>query len=84
MNRSGAMPMNRPTGWAYLRSGNCTIRWQRGDDVAYVFPGQQMDTYPDEALKAAVLATIPVSRQGWTDLAEIRRVGRRWLRAKAA
>ncbi|MGH8574290.1 MAG: hypothetical protein ACREX8_17190 [Gammaproteobacteria bacterium] len=56
--------MNRPTGWAYLRSGHCTIRWQRGDDVAYVFTGQQMHTYPDGALQGEALATIPVSPQG--------------------
>lgn len=32
----GAMPTIRPTGWVYLRSENRTIRWRRGDDVAYV------------------------------------------------
>ncbi|MGI9002372.1 MAG: hypothetical protein ACR2GH_11990 [Pseudonocardia sp.] len=29
---------------------------------------------------AEVLATIPVSQKGWTDLAEIRALGTRWLR----
>ncbi|MGH3907398.1 MAG: hypothetical protein ACRDTE_24965 [Pseudonocardiaceae bacterium] len=88
MKRGGAMPMNRPTGWVYLRPGNCTIRWRRGDDVAYVFSGKQMETYPDEPLdeplRVEILATIAVSPQGWTDLAEVRRVGRRWLRSRAA
>ena len=78
------MPMNRPTGWAYLRSGNCTIRWRRGDDVAYVFSGRQLETYPDEQSGTGVLATIAVSPKGWTDLAEVRRVGQRWLRSRAA
>lgn len=84
MSRGGAMPMNRPTAWVYLQSGNCTIRWQRGDDVAYVFSGRQMETYPDEPLRVKVLATIEVSPQGWADLAEVRRVGQRWLRSRAA
>lgn len=84
MSRGGAMPLNRPTGWAYLRSGNCTIRWQRGDQLAYVLPGKQMESYPDEPLRVEVLATIAVSPTGWTDLAEVRRVGQRWLRSRAA
>ncbi|HEU0090405.1 MAG TPA: hypothetical protein VFQ77_22560 [Pseudonocardiaceae bacterium] len=41
-----------------------------------------MDTYPDEPAKVAVLATMPVSPTGWTDLAEVRLVGRRWLRQR--
>lgn len=84
MSRGSVMPMNRPTAWVYLRSGNCTIRWQRGDEVAYVFTGKHMAAYPDEPLRVGVLATIAVSPQGWTDLAEVRRVGQRWLRSRAA
>ena len=78
------MPMTSPTGWVYLSSSNCTIRWRRGDNVAYIFDGKQMGTYPDESLKVGieVLATIPVSSQGWTDLAEVTRVGESWVKAK--
>lgn len=84
MKRGGAMPLNQPTVWAYLRSGNCTIRWRRGDEVAYVFSGKRLETYPDEQLSVDLLATIAVSPRGWVDLGEIRRVGQRWLRARAA
>ncbi|MGH3911630.1 MAG: hypothetical protein ACRDRM_12460 [Pseudonocardiaceae bacterium] len=84
MSRGGAVPVNRPTGWVYLHSGNLTIRWRRGDDVAYVFSGRQMATYPDESLGVEPLAVITVPPQGWTDLAEIHRVGQRWRRSKAA
>ncbi len=84
MSRGGAAPAYQPTAWAYLASGDCTIRWQRGDTVAYIFDGKQMETYPDVSLKVGieVLATIPVSSQGWTDLAEVTRVGESWVKAK--
>jgi hypothetical protein len=36
MSRGGAAPAFHPTAWAYIPSGHCTIRWQRGDKVAYV------------------------------------------------
>ncbi|MCA1602159.1 MAG: hypothetical protein LC776_11125 [Acidobacteria bacterium] len=74
--------MNSPTAWAYLPSGDCTIRWQRGDKVAYIFPGKQIDIYPDGALRVEVLATIPVSSKGWTDLADVRLAGENWIKAK--
>jgi hypothetical protein len=76
----GAMPMTSPTGWVYLRSANCTIRWQRGDKVAYIFEGKQMEANPDEVV--TVLATIPVSSTGWTDLADVRLAGENWVKAK--
>jgi hypothetical protein len=44
MSRGGASP----TGWVYLRSANCTIRWQRGDKVAYIFEGKQTGANSDE------------------------------------
>jgi hypothetical protein len=50
MSRGGAMPMTSPTGWVYLRSANCTIRWQRGDKVTYIFEGKQMETNSDETV----------------------------------
>ena len=84
MSRGGAMPMTSPTGWVYLSSGNCTIRWRRGDNVAYIFDGQQVDTHPEELRRREVLATIPVSPKGWTDLADIRFAGEKWLKATHA
>jgi hypothetical protein len=74
------MPMTSPTGWVFLSSGNCTIRWRRGDNVAYIFNSKQMETYPDESQRVDFLATIPVSFQGWTDLADIRLAGEKWLK----
>ena len=80
MSRGGAMPMNSPTGWVYLRSAHCTIRWQRGDKVAYIFEGKQTEANPGN--EVAVLATIPVSSTGWTDLAEVRLTGENWVKTK--
>jgi hypothetical protein len=81
MSHGGAMPMNSPTGWVYLRSANCTIRWQRGDKVAYIFEGKQTEANSDEG-SLAVLATIPVSSTGWTDLADVKLAGENWVKAK--
>jgi len=65
-------------GWVVLETarGVCTIRWRRGDPVAHVLDGRQVGE-----LSVAVLGTIPVSPQGWTDVAEIRTRGRAWCRA---
>ena len=82
MSRGGYWPAYRPTAWAYLASGDCTIRWQRGDTVAYIFEGKQFDTYPDKPLTVEVLATVPVPRKGWIDIAHVRRVGEDWVKAK--
>lgn len=83
MSRSGKQKSSPPVGWVYLPEGY-TIRWQRGEDVAYVFAGKQMQTYPGESNNVPVLATIPVSSSGWTDVADIRAAGQRWLRTRAA
>lgn len=82
MTRGGAVLANPPTAWVYFRSGHCTIRWQRGDTVAYIFEGEQLKTYPDETMKVEPLATIPVSPQGWTDLAHVKRTTENWVKAK--
>jgi hypothetical protein len=82
MSRGGTMPMTSPTAWVYLPSGDCTIRWQRGDKVAYIFAGKQLETYPDEPLRVEVLDTIPLSSKGWTDLAHVRRTGENWVKAR--
>ena len=77
MSRGGAMPMNRPTGWVYLKA-DCTIRWQRGDREAYVLRGNQVGKWVTDE----ILDTIPVSPKGWTDTAEIRLTGENWVRTK--
>lgn len=79
MKRGGAVPMARPTGWAFFhrgRSDGFTIRWQRGDREAYVLKGKQIGSWTMEGL----LGTIPVSAAGWVDLVEVRGVGERWVR----
>ncbi len=81
MSHGGALPKTAPTGWVYLPSSNCTIRWRRGDKVAYVFDGQQMKTYPDEAPRVEVVATVPVSSRGWVDANDIKLAGEHWVKA---
>ena len=44
--------------------------------MAYVLAGQQVGNHS----MTEVLDTIPVPQKGWTDLAEIRALGKRWLR----
>lgn len=73
MSRGGAAPKVAPVGWAQLE-GRYTIRWRRGDPVAYVLDARQIGDHG----RAGVVGTIPVSPTGWTDLAEVRQVGRRW------
>ncbi|MGH3925575.1 MAG: hypothetical protein ACRDTT_22415 [Pseudonocardiaceae bacterium] len=53
-----------------------TIRWRRGEPVAYVLEGKRVGDHAT----AGVLDTIPVAPTGWTDLAQIRFLGQRWLR----
>jgi hypothetical protein len=79
MNYGAAAPAYRPTAWAYLPSGDCTIRWQRGDNVAYIFQGKQLETYPDQGLRVETLATIPVSPKGWADIPHVQRLGEAWV-----
>lgn len=81
MSRGGAAPAYRPTAWVYIPSGHCTIRWQRGDKVAYVLSGKELETYPDEALRIKVLDTIPVARKGWADIDHVRLTGEHWVKA---
>lgn len=75
VQRGGVRPTYQPTGWVYLRAG-CTIRWQRGDREAYLLTGNTVGSWTMEGL----LATIPVTRGGWTDLTEVRSIGERWTR----
>ncbi len=82
MSHGGAMPMVNPTACTYLPAGDCTIRWKRGERVAYIFPGKQLETYPDDKLRVETLATIPVSPTGWTDLADVKLAGENWVKAR--
>lgn len=75
MSRGGAMPRTAPVGWVQLPQGY-TIRWRRSDPVAHVLRDQQAEHHG----MAGVVDSIPVSPSGWTDLAEVRQVGHRWLR----
>ncbi|MGH3914775.1 MAG: hypothetical protein ACRDTC_15405 [Pseudonocardiaceae bacterium] len=43
--------------------------------MAYVLAGRQFDNHGT----VDILDTIPVATSGWTDLAEIRLAGQRWL-----
>ncbi|MGH3719347.1 MAG: hypothetical protein ACRDRI_11030 [Pseudonocardiaceae bacterium] len=80
--RGGVTPTTAPVGWVFLdrhRQGGLTIRWRRGEAVAYVLDGQRIG---DHSTVAGVLSTIPVAPTGWTDLAEIRLLGQRWLQQR--
>lgn len=74
------MPKTAPVGWAFLaRPGadGITVRWRRGERTAYILDGQRIG---DHATVMGVLDTVPVAQAGWTDLAEVRLLGQRWLR----
>jgi hypothetical protein len=78
-----ARPKALPVGWVFFdhhRTDGFTIRWRRGEPVAYVLDGQRLG---DHAM-TNVLGTISVAPTGWTDLAEIRQLGQRWARARSA
>ena len=81
-SQGGATPKAAPVAWVFLdrhRHEGVTIRWRRGEPVAYVLHGQRIG---DDTTAAGVLDTIPVAPTGWTDLAEIRMLGQRWLRQR--
>ncbi|MGH3547995.1 MAG: hypothetical protein ACRDQU_07745 [Pseudonocardiaceae bacterium] len=62
--------MFRPVMRVYLADGY-TIRWRRGDAVAYVFADREAS---DSDRVAGAIDTIPVSKTGWTDTVEVRAV----------
>jgi hypothetical protein len=79
MTQGRAVPKIAPVGWVFLdrhRHDGYTIRWRRGDAVAYVLSGKKLGDHG----MIDVLDTIPVAPTGWTDLAEVRLLGQRWLR----
>jgi hypothetical protein len=79
MSGGGAAPTTALVGWVFLdryRHDGYTVRWRRGDPVAHVLAGHQIGNLG----MVDVLDAVPVSPSGWTDLAEIRTLGQRWLR----
>ncbi len=48
--------------------------------MAYVLNGQRVGDHG----MSEVLDTIPVLPVGWTDLAEVRKLGQKWMRARSA
>jgi len=81
MTQRGSASKVTPVGWVFIarnREDGYTVRWRRGDAVAYVLGGQQLGNHGI----VEVLDTIPVLPKGWADLAEIRLLGQRWLRGR--
>ncbi|MGH3871995.1 MAG: hypothetical protein ACRDSR_10865 [Pseudonocardiaceae bacterium] len=79
MIKGETTPKAAPVGWVFLdrrRHDGFTIRWRRGDAVAYVLGGKKLGDHG----MIDVLDTIPVTPAGWTDLAEVRKLGQRWMR----
>jgi hypothetical protein len=62
-HRGGATPSASPVGWVFLdrrREDGFTIRWRRGERVAYVLDGQRIGDHG----MADILGTIPVLPAG--------------------
>lgn len=81
-SKGGANPTAGIVGWAFLdrhRHDGYTIRWRRGDPVAYVLAGNQVGSHG----MSDVIDTIPVLPAGWTDIGDIRQLGQKWLRRTA-
>ncbi len=75
------MPSTSPVGWVFFghqSHAGYTIRWRRGDSVAYILAGQQM--FSHQTVHA--LDTIEVSPSGWTDMNDILATGQRWQRQR--
>ncbi|MGH3430418.1 MAG: hypothetical protein ACRDQZ_23095 [Mycobacteriales bacterium] len=68
----------RPVMRVYLAQGY-TIRWRRGDALAYVFADRESG---DGEGVAGAIDTIPVSKTGWTDASEVRALADRWRRER--
>ncbi|MGH3928981.1 MAG: hypothetical protein ACRDTF_03275 [Pseudonocardiaceae bacterium] len=69
-----------PIAWLHLRGDpnnpeGYTIRWRRGETVAYVLVGKQLDSHAI----TGVLTTVDVPLHGWIDFNHVRAHGRRWL-----
>ena len=62
-----------PIAW-HCHKGRFTVRWRRGEEVAYVLTGRRMD---DRGM-TEVIDTIAVRTDGWTDAVEVRALADRW------
>lgn len=83
MKKGGAAPKTAPVAWVFIdrhRHNGYTIRWRRGETKAYVLAGNRIGNHSD----TDIVDTIPVLPAGWTDLAEVRGVGMRWIRGQGA
>ena len=62
--------------WVVVQDGSrvFTLRWRRGDQVAYVLAGARIGYCGAEAV-----ATIPVPSAGWSDLQQVRDRAQAWL-----
>ena len=81
-SKGGTTPTAGVVGWVFLdrqRHDGYTIRWRRGDPVAYVLAGRHIGNHG----MSEVVDTIPVLPGGWTDTADIRQLGHKWLRRTA-
>ena len=79
MSQGGAAPKTAPVGWVFLdrhRQEGITVRWRRGEQTAHILEGKRVG---DHAM-TGLLDKIAVATSGWTDLAEVRLTGQRWLR----
>jgi len=68
-----------PIAWVFLERyhpDGVTVRWRRGEAVAYILDGKRLGDHR----VGGILAKIPVAPAGWTDSADIRMLGQRWLR----
>jgi hypothetical protein len=76
-------PVHQSTAWVHLSKEDITIRGQRGDKIAYIFRGKQLETYPDAAFDAEPLDTISVLPKGWIGLQHVRLTAERWVKTKS-
>lgn len=77
---TGVSAHTAPMAWVHLRgdvnaSEGYTIRWRRGEAVAYVLAGKQLSSHA----VTGVLTTLDVPTQGWIDADHVRAHGQRWL-----
>jgi hypothetical protein len=81
--KGGYTSSTAPTAWLFLdrhRAEGFTIRWTRGDRLAYVLNGNRVGDHG----MTEVLSAIPVSPEGWTDSADLRALGQRWIRTRSS
>jgi hypothetical protein len=82
-SKGGFTPSTAPTGWVFLdrhRASEFTIRWEKGIRwrMYSVVTGWAIMGWPGHwALSRSC-------QLGWTDLAELRTLGQRWMQAKSA